>query len=78
MSFSVNREMVARDRTRDFFKCAETLHHKAIPVAPRSTRTPFFVAAKQISRDIYATHEKLEKLAKCMDRSLHSLSSCEY
>merc|ERR1712110_428237 len=65
VSFSAIREkMVARDRTRDFFKCAETLHHKAIPVAPRSTRTPFFVAAKQISRDIYATHEKLEKLAK--------------
>jgi len=56
--------MVARDLTREFFQCAETLHHKAIPVAPRSSRTPFFVAAKQISRDIYATHEKLEKLAK--------------
>ena len=37
---------------------------KTIPAAPRATRSAFLVSAKQISRDIYATQEKLEKLAK--------------
>jgi len=57
--------MVAhQDRTKEFFSCAEAMSKSAIVPPPRSTHSPFFVAAKQISRDIYSTHEKLEKLAK--------------
>lgn len=57
--------MVYKDRTREFFECAKSISSKSLPAAPRTSHSAFFVAAKQISRDIYATHEKLEKLAKC-------------
>mmetsp|Transcript_21058 Transcript_21058/g.32146 ORF Transcript_21058/g.32146 Transcript_21058/m.32146 type:complete len:283 (+) Transcript_21058:40-888(+) len=56
--------MVHKDRTGEFLACAETISKTAISSPPRKTQSPFFVGAKQISRDIYATHEKLEKLAK--------------
>lgn len=56
--------MVHQDRTRDFFECAKGISKTGLPPAPRTAHSSFYVAAKQISRDIYATHEKLEKLAK--------------
>jgi len=56
---------MGRNLTQDFRSCAAQLSKTEIRApSKQNNRSAFMLAAKQISLDIYRTHEKLEKLAK--------------
>ena len=68
--------MVAADRTNDFHSLV--LRHRknnAISPLPKHQKSHFSMTAQQISKEICSTHEKLEKLAKCLSKLLYLLQN---
>jgi hypothetical protein len=60
--------MVTENRTQDFHSIVlrQRKNNIVSPLPKQAPKSAFSVAAQQISKEICATHEKLEKLAKRM------------